>query len=442
MKTKVLNELENLQKKVKSNGISIGKKETNGKKTSEVAVCFYVDEKKKISEIPQDEVVPNSVIIDGKTYNTDVKVKPTIDALICYNPSSSEITRLQGTPNLLTPIMGGQEISEFPTNWSFDGSNFNFFVGTLGFLAVDNIDDKVVGVTNTHVAVNNLYIASSRNIADAGEPYNTIEEREWDLLDFGFAQNGQSYPPGTACRDGNSLVHSARYLKRHAPFRPLGPNFVDCCLLVMEPSVISNQSYMIHQPTTEPPYTAHLPFASTAEIDALTLAGGIPTAVYSTGRTTGPKGWGASPSCQLEITAVPANVNVNFNGDLVPFTDVIEYEFVDGSAFPAAPGDSGSALIAEIGGVRKIIGVVFAGGSNPLTNTGTAYAIRIDRIASELNIREWDSNYNFDASVPTPTVVSLPLSDARADSVSLTDSNLDTVYQAGLSNSTGIDEFS
>jgi hypothetical protein len=57
-------------------------------------------------------------------------------------------------------------------------------------------------------------------------------------------------------------------------------------------------------------------------------------------------------------------------------------------ANPIYPGDSGSALIADFGGVRKIIGLVFAAGQvGGIFYYG--YANRIDRVASELGIEAW-----------------------------------------------------
>jgi len=79
-------------------------------------------------------------------------------------------------------------------------------------------------------------------------------------------------------------------------------------------------------------------------------------------------------------------------------------------SYPVWGGDSGSTLIANIGGVWKIIGLVFAGNGtpyNPQTNspynsnqslgpTGPyqvastiGFACRIDQVASQLGIKAW-----------------------------------------------------
>ena len=76
--------------------------------------------------------------------------------------------------------------------------------------------------------------------------------------------------------------------------------------------------------------------------------------------------------------------------------------------WPVWGGDSGSTLIANIGGVRKIIGLVFAGnGASYNQQTGLpnvtinnvvyplqvassiGYACRIDQVATQLGIKAW-----------------------------------------------------
>lgn len=413
-------------KNVKSIGIS--KKETNGIKTDEIVVSFDVEKKKPLYELSSDEIVPDEVEIDGIVYKTDVKEIGEVRALSCYLEGDSEIERLRGNPSFLTPMKGGQEIIQFPTGWS-EASGGGYFrtVGTLGFLAVDSIDNLVVGVTNTHVPVDKILNISERAVTDEGEPYNTIEPQEWIV-------DNQNYNPRAAVNDGGTLItDGAVRIKRHIPFTLSGPNYVDGCLLIMNPTHISSDSYQVRQPTTEPNYTAHLPFATTSEIDS--LLADDPT-IYSTGRTTGPKGWGSTNDCKLTITGYVATVNVSYGDDEVPFSDVFTFQFRDGSENPIAGGDSGSAVIAVIGGVRKIVGLAFAGGSN------TAFVCRIDRIADELNIIEWNNSYVFNSTVPTHSIVVLSKDDPSADSTTLTDSTGDLVYQMGMTTNTGYTQFS
>ena len=57
-------------------------------------------------------------------------------------------------------------------------------------------------------------------------------------------------------------------------------------------------------------------------------------------------------------------------------------------------GDSGSALIADIGGTIKVIGLVFAGGTSGCDGGPNSYtygfACRIDEVASQLGITSWN----------------------------------------------------
>ncbi len=73
------------------------------------------------------------------------------------------------------------------------------------------------------------------------------------------------------------------------------------------------------------------------------------------------------------------------------FSGTIEFIRTDlqSNGAPACPypiygGDSGSALAAQINGVWKIIGLVFAG------SPYYGYANRIDQVAAQLNISAWD----------------------------------------------------
>jgi hypothetical protein len=54
-------------------------------------------------------------------------------------------------------------------------------------------------------------------------------------------------------------------------------------------------------------------------------------------------------------------------------------------------GDSGSALVADFSGTRKIVGIVFAGA---MLSGSTIYALenRIDKVAEQLSISAWTGN--------------------------------------------------
>ena len=416
------------------NSVSYGRKYKSGSETNDLCIVFGVDKKKRIQDLSPEEILPSEIIIDGKKYLTDV-IETTIPSLItCHsfnpgvNESDGNIQKLRGNPQLLTPLKGGQQITKFPTDWTDSGLIINgvrqyyISVGTLGFFAVDNNDNKVVGVTNTHVAVSKLlYCNDQQNLEGFKiDPYNSC------LPDFAFPPNGTKYYPGQLSYDGlfNTNYITCQYIKRYKPFSTSNTNYVDAALLVMDPAHVNSESYKIHQADGVADYTAYMPFATTAELDNLLSTD--PT-IYSTGRTTGPKGYGATTSCQLRITNINYSSPVRFGDVNVPFADTIMFKYRDNSNYPAYGGDSGSAVVAVIGQVRKIIGLLFA--ANVVDKYGLI--IRIDRIANDLNIRAWDSNYTLNTTLPTPEyrVAKVSLGYGGHDSVVIDGKKF---YQAGF----------
>jgi formylglycine-generating enzyme required for sulfatase activity len=160
--------------------------------------------------------------------------------------------------------------------------------------------------------------------------------------------------------------------------------------------------------------TGPLPFATTAEIDNLIFFH-IPLAISS--RTTGAK----NTNCGIIATELHASAALysekclpkdkqyasqkiefydpNFDfwrggqRKIVYYNDLVKFEYADGSSGVSIGGDSGSAVIAEtLGGVRKIVGLVFLGEASAGTY---GYFCRIDKIASILNVSEWNGNVKF-----------------------------------------------
>ena len=191
----------------------------------------------------------------------------------------------------------------------------------------------------------------------------------------------------------------------------------------MKPSIVSNDSYKIHKPNNESEYNVHMPFATTSELNNLLVSN---PRLLSTGRTTGPKGWSSAPSCTLRVVGIGVSSNVGYDGGelILPFGDLIRFEYEDGGPNPVAGGDSGSVLVADYNGQRKIIGIVFAG------NSYQGLACRIDRVVSELQIRAWDSSYSLSTSVPNHEIVVCDHNDSRSG-LSKVQYNGSTYYQVG-----------
>ena len=380
--------------------IFIGFKIKNNLRTDEISVVYNVQKKLPPNELSNFDVVPSDIIIGNQPYKTDVQESDFFKFFTCYvneslTPSSSyvstnqEVTRLQGfSSSALLPMRGGQQIVQYPTNWTpQNNGSFDISVGTMGCFCVDQIDGRIVGLTNSHVLINRKALVPLRNpTAENIDPYNIYENRIWSY-------DSSSRSPGGILTNGSGSLIPACRIKRYFPIKNIDFNYIDVCVVMMEPSVISNQSYKMWSPISEPDYNNFMPFASTAEINNMLISRPY---LYSTGRTTGPKGFGQDASCRLVVEGLGGIVTVRDNEPDIKnavFADTILMRYEDSSNWPGGPGDSGSAVVANFGGTRKIIGLLFAGTSN------SVIICRIDRIADVMKVKAWDGSYN----ITTPT---------------------------------------
>ena len=408
-------------------GVSFGYKYTNGEKTDQIGIVFNVDKKISESDLSSGQILPKTVKAGNLDYMTDVKETPRAKMLSCYTATDPNISRLQPANSnsaALFPMRGGQEIIEFPTGWTPTGTagSYSIMLGTLGFFCVDNIDNKIVGVTNSHVVCHRRSFASDRDWSiENSDGYNTAEARAW--------VNGTNYNPGALTANSGSNTLVAQYIKRYQPVSVSGYNYSDVALLVMNPSVISiTDSYKVWQPIGATDYPGFLPFASTSEIDNLLTTN---PRLYSTGRTSGPKGYADTATCRLRTTGLGVYGSIGGGEPSISdWADMIAFDYEDGSAGAILSGDSGSALLADIAGVRKIIGLCFAG------NGTTGYSSRIDRVATEMNIRAWDGTYN----TTLPSILSGIVTDpanVKSSQASIVYGGK-TYYQAGFTKTTGL----
>lgn len=101
-----------------------------------------------------------------------------------------------------------------------------------------------------------------------------------------------------------------------------------------------------------------------------------------------------------------AQISYNRQGEDVEidYSDLITFVAISGltsSLYPTYNGDSGSALIADFSGEKKIIGLVFAG------NDYTGAACRIDKVSELLNISAWNGesvNYSDISNIEEITI--------------------------------------
>lgn len=344
-------------------GVGYGFKIVGGEYTNEKSIVFTVKKKLPLDQIPEDQLLPSTIEIDGVVYKTDVFEVGEVKALAaCPTSVVNSCYAWQNTPpanrNTVRPLKGGLSIAS---------GLIQGYVGTLGLIAVDTATQALVGLSNNHVIVKNAFFTSDQDISGGLEN---------ELCDPVF-QTGENQPSPANQSIGRVI--------KYAPFIRSGYNYLDAAVCSVNSDAIdieeSFKQFGLNYPDP-------MPFATTEEID--TLLSTDPE-LYSSGRTSGVKGPGP---CRLRTFSVGSNVNVggyHYQGGwtsmffYLSFADVIGFSRYNiNCEYPIAPGDSGSALIADFDGTWKIIGLCFAGSQY------VGYACRIDRLATTLGIEAWD----------------------------------------------------
>ena len=381
--------LEDLHNSTNDNivGIGWGYKMVGDILTSEKSIIFTVKEKLPKHQLKEEDILPSSITFPSlEIVNTDV-VQGEIKKLSC-DPS---FYNWQTTPpnNRLTarPMQGGTSISLFHNTYGLNPLP----IGTVGCFVIDNDDNSLVGLTNNHMVIRNPFIATDRTL-------NSLAE---DSTRFEILQSAEDL--GFSAKVGVT--------KKYVPFNSKITNYVDAgCFTVLAGNDFNGNSFSddtISQKQFDLSATGY-PFASTAEINGILSTNSL---LYSSGRTTGAKGEGIT---KLRVKAFPSVAMVGYyNQEVftgVLLSDLITFIATESSSTPVpgtpgdntglclnpiAPGDSGSAVIADFGGIKKIIGLAFAGDGNY-----TGIACRIDRIASALNISAW-SGETLNRSIPS-----------------------------------------
>lgn len=400
--------------------ISYSKKIINNVTTDINSITFGVMKKKPLVDLNQDEILPSDVLIDGNLVNTDVIETGIIHPLQCNATTLAYCYQWKTTSppnrNRYRPIRGGISLTN---------TNIGSSVGTLGFLALDQSTNALVGVTNAHVVTNRNFYSSYMNpdwVIQNQISNNAFQNGENPLaiqLNPAFYKIGElvRYTP-FHLRDGNSFtsLFGKVFMIWEVGYNPpnwapqvnanwplpgsFSSNTVDAAVISINPDVVDPNNYNISSSQLGLDGTEFLSFATTQEIDSL-----LNNIVLSSGRTTGAKSGDTSTTCGIKIsgnfvTAViyyPFQVSTStYNNGLkeegpnflwygiAQFTNTLLISRIDPNCLePVAGGDSGSAVICEFDGVKKIIGLVFAG------NSTTGYVCRIDEIADKLNIVAW-----------------------------------------------------
>lgn len=352
------------------NNVSYGFKFVGGEQTNELCIIYGVEEKKPLSELSSEEILPSTITVGEQVLKTDVYEVSKAELLAC-NAYCGQVAGPNSIDNraYTRPLKGGLSITS---------TNNVSTVGTMGFIGVHTETQTLVGVTNNHVTIQDAFYTSERNL------FGTIKN-EYSPVDYIY-QNGESgsIPTNPAYTIGQSL--------RYVPISKNNVNYVDGAIFSLEAEDVDIATS--YQQAGVNDYTLPLPFATTSEIDNLLTTNPM---LYSSGRTTGPKG---GSSCPMRIFALFSSTILTYElqgtSTYCQFLDQITFvKPVNDPSLsticsnPIYSGDSGSALIADFDGVRKIIGLVFAAGSiGGVIYYG--YANRIDRVASELGIEAWD----------------------------------------------------
>lgn len=341
--------------------VGYGFKRTNGQFTSEKSIIFGVKRKLPIEEVNERDLIPSKIDILGGSIKTDVIERPKILAATnCNGFSSDWKTNPPSNRNKIRPIQSGTS--------AVNSTDRASHACTLGFLARDNSDNSIVGVTNIHCS--------------ASEPFSSGYGSYFGV----YAANELIQPS----EQYGSLNIEIGFLKRLKYLNLQDYNYSDVSIYSLLPSELSEAStYAQHNLNI----TANLPFATTSELDNLL---DIDPLLYSSGRTTGAKGEGL---VKLRVSQIHSSLTIGGYGSSnqsVDFKECISFIATPSSSRPfdtycdnpIYPGDSGSALIADINGIKKIIGLVFAAnmGSNEQVTEG--YACRIDKVASDICISQ------------------------------------------------------
>lgn len=417
--------------------VGLGYKCKNNVWTNEKCISFGVLEKKKIEDLPLEKIIPPVIVIDGFEFKTDVCIEGRAMActeVFCQPSSVYNLNRAK-----YRPLRSGISIGN--NAGYISGVGIGAQVGTLGTIVKDNIDNKLVGLTNLHVGAKHIdglgAVPFLLNWQGGSSDPNTAN----------FPVRAYNSIYQTSVGDGGSQFYNnppdfIGTLKRWYPINyyfnstqiPPSSNFnyIDACLINLRDNILDNDSWK----PIGAPFSTSPPFATTAEIDSITPS----TPIFRSGRTTGPLGYGTSCS---DVFVNSVSVTIEVGGYAAggaaswgfTFTDLLRFTTSSGFSVSLG-GDSGAVLYALFSGVWKIIGLNFASNNpstaNPVTGN-IAYANRIDRIASQLNISYWDGAGGWSATPNAYTDIVLDNDSTNWTAVSKVVGGK-TYYQVGLIN--------
>ena len=376
--------------------VGLSKKIIGGTQTDTIGITFGVT----VKETNPENILPTSVDIDGVTYVTDVIEVKNIEPVACTVPTAYSNVIEKYLHSGVSMI--GMYIDSFA-----DGI-FYPIQGTLGFIAYHPENNILVGVTAGHLFRDiSESSTSGKGASWVGYARAPMQSGSFDFnypfLTYYPFYNGYEYKNGDFFRNyvGSSLYY--KVLKVRNVTDPNRFNQIDAGLIGIDTSgnyggtvVMTdrnnvpfelfpgyNSSWRSYQVKGIPEITSPMPFATTAELNALVSS--PPSFVSSSGCGSGAKN---GTECGLKIDGIGVTTSTTFSTMPGPiyFDNLISFSRITSGLPATLPGDSGAALLAKIGGIWKIIGMVIAG------NETIGYACRIDLLVSQLGIQAWDGS--------------------------------------------------
>lgn len=384
--------------------VSFGYKKVNNLLTDEESIVFGVKKKKLATELPDEKIIPSIIEVDGDVYTTDVNEESEVVALatFCYNTGDNAVP-----PNVPMPVRNNRSYSR-PLSGGISGhasprAGF-VYAGTLGGLVLDLEDNKVVALTNNHIggspggsdaqAAVPLTLASSSTLGARASAYRNIAFYQPSSWDRGIVD----YTPDVI-----------GIMKRAYPFAAQPAlNKFDACLINCAGTTNRTSVFPLSAPFSTP-----VQFATTAEINGLTLN----DPVFQSGRTTGSIG---SNTCALRVTSKTFTTPVGpFGaGAIYSFSELLKVESPVTNTVVASGGDSGALVYACINSSNpatsawRLIGMTFGAAADG------SYSVsgRIDNIANLLRIGAWSGDTRSD----TPSLCSYIILDYTTYSSAVT----------------------
>lgn len=413
--------------------VGIGLKSVGGHITDIPAVVFNVKEKKSINDLDPNKIIPKKVMINGVEYRTDVVQVSNryraLDSEGCYgtnlNSYAADHKKIfrwyppvpeSGIAASGNPVQGGISIGQNETG-----------IGTLGCVVADTVNGKLCGLTNSHVLVKDAFLASEKLILKAQNKAIQI----YNIKDKSVKQ------PGESLISSPQIGHVKRYgflyfWNWNSTGQFVYHNYIDAAICSLQKiSDGMDNAYIVWEDSSKQFNMKFLnsdngqfdiipteyPFATEEEINNLQIAPNGTTRVWKSGRTTGFVGKGSAPDsnneagwCELELIGKNETVEVYgyaFSQFVVSviFSDCLKfaYKLVNGETVPRPGailgGDSGSVLIADINGTKKIIGLNFAGGpySDQAGDGSVGFACKISHVAEQLAVNGTSTKNMFDS---------------------------------------------